>query len=238
MQTIVVLGTGTGIGKTYASTIIIDLLVGHFPGAVMGIKPVESGVQDPNQSDASILGAHSRPTQTPQHAFALNAPVSPHLAAELEGKDISVNAILTWVLGRASTIQTPSAAIDWLVLETAGGAFSPLNPTETNATLAAALDPSICILVAPDRLGVLHDLRATLIALEKVTRRPDLIVLDTPEVSDSSTGTNRKEIERLKIADIAGVVGRNTGFNHTDESRLLEHLRVRVSQAPSSKRPK
>ena len=236
MHTIVVLGTGTGVGKTYASTVIIDLLVGHFPGTVMGLKPVESGVLVADQSDASTLGAHSRPILMPQHAFALSAPVSPHLAAGLSGQEISVDAIVKWVNGRTSSSQpVESMSTDWLLIETAGGAFSPLNPIETNATLAHALDPALCVLVAPDRLGVLHDLSATLIALEKVTRRPDLIVLDTPEISDSSTGTNRKEIERLKIAEIAGLVGRNTGFNQTDESRFLERLRVRFSPARSSK---
>ena len=228
MHTIVVLGTGTGVGKTYASKVIIDLLVGHFPGTVVGLKPVESGVLDTDQSDASILATHSRPILTPQHAFALSAPLSPHLAAALEGREISVDAIVNWLRGRTSSYRSSGTSIDWLLVETAGGAFSPLNPIETNATLAEALDPSLCVLVAPDRLGVLHDLSATLIALENVTRRPDLIVLDTPDLSDSSTGTNRKEIERLKIAEIAGVVGRNSGFNHTDESRFLEHLRVRV----------
>ncbi len=235
MHTIVVLGTGTGVGKTYASKVIIDLLVGHFTGTVVGLKPVESGVLDTDQSDASILATHSRPIQTPQHAFALSAPLSPHLAAALEGREISVDAIVNWLRGRTSSYRSSGTSIDWLLVETAGGAFSPLNPIETNATLAEALDPSLCVLVAPDRLGVLHDLSATLIALENVTRRPDLIVLDTPDLPDSSTGTNRKEIERLKIAEIAGVVGRNSGFNHTDESRFLEHLRVRVSPVQSSK---
>jgi len=235
MQTIVVLGTGTGVGKTYTSAVIIDLLVGHFSGTVMGLKPVESGVLHPNQSDANVLASHSRPIVTPQHAFALSAPVSPHLAAGLEGREISVDVIVNWLYGRTSSSRSLGTTTDWLLVETAGGAFSPLNPTETNATLADALEPSLCVLVAPDRLGVLHDLSATLIALEKVTRRPDLIVLDTPDVSDASTGTNRKEIERLKIAEIAGVVGRNAGFNHTDEARFLEHLRVRASPVQSSK---
>jgi len=231
MHIIVVLGTGTGVGKTYASTVIINLLVGHFSGAVVGLKPVESGVLHPDQSDASTLAAHSRPALTPQHAFALSTPLSPHLAAALEGREISVDAIVNWLYGRASSSHSPGTSMDWLLVETAGGAFSPLNPIETNATLAEALDPCLCVLVAPDRLGVLHDLSATLIALEKVTRRPDLIVLDTPDVSDSSTGTNRKEIERLKIAEIVGVVGRNTGFNHADECRFLEHLtRPRLSR--------
>jgi len=236
MQTIVVLGTGTGIGKTYATSVIIDLLVGHYTGVVMGLKPVESGVLQPNHSDASILGIHSRPKLKPQHAFALSAPLSPHLAADLDGQEISVVAIVKWLngLSPSSRLAGPTST-DWLLIETAGGAFSPLNPIETNATLAQALDPALCILVAPDRLGVLHDLSTTLIAFEKVTRRPDLIVLNTPDESDSSTGTNRKEIERLGIAEIAGVVGRNSGFNHTDESRLLEYLRVRFSHAQSSK---
>lgn len=236
MHTIVVLGTGTEVGKTYTSAVIMDLLTGHFSGRVVGLKPVESGIVRPEQSDAANLASRSRPILTPNHAFALSAPLSPHLAARLDGYEISVDAIVNWVSGRSSG--APSASntdSDWLLVETAGGAFSPLNRTETNATLAQALDPSLCVLVAPDRLGVLHDLRATLIALEKVTRRPDLIVLDTPAVADSSTGTNREEIERLRIADIAGVVALNGRFNGADELRFIEHLRTHVASTQSNK---
>jgi len=230
MHTIVILGTGTGVGKTYVTSAILDLLTSQFSGTVMGLKPVESGISLQYRSDAAILALHSRPTLAPQHAFPLRAPLSPHLAAGLEQKEISVNAIVDWLHGRTSTIRSPNEPnVKWLVVETAGGVFSPLNPMETNASLAKALDPCLWVLVAPDRLGVLHDLTATLIALEKVARRPDIVLLDTPETSDSSTGTNRKEIERLQIAEITGVLPRNAGLNSADKLRFIERLKSQDS---------
>ena len=45
-----------------------------------------------------------------------------------------------------------------LVVELAGGLFSPLAPQLTNAEVIAALAPTFTFLVAPDRLGVLHDI--------------------------------------------------------------------------------
>jgi dethiobiotin synthetase len=56
-----------------------------------------------------------------------------------------------------------------------------------------AIEPSVTILVAPDRLGVLHDVTA---CARKV------IVLSAPRTPDASTGTNAAELESLGIAHV------------------------------------
>ncbi len=222
MRTIVVLGTGTDVGKTFVSRMLLELLTSAIEGPVLGLKPVESGVIDIARSDASVLASCSRPRLPPAHAFALAAPVSPHLAAQHEHTEISVAAAVDWAM--RTTVLAGQAEQSWMVLETAGGVFSPLNSRETNATLAAALDPAVWLLVAPDRLGVLHDLTATLKALEFVARKPDLVLLNAPATPDASTGSNRAEIERLGIAEVAGALGRNQGFTDADRACLLSRL--------------
>jgi dethiobiotin synthetase len=225
MRTLIVLGTGTDVGKTYASQTLIDLLTDQCTGPVIGLKPVESGVSADVQSDAAILASHSRPPLVPDHAFALKAPVSPHLAARLEEKNLSVARVVDWTRSIIARLQATGPEVNWLVVETAGGVFSPLNSTETNATLAAALDPALWLLLAPDRLGVLHELTATLKALELLARKPDLVLLNSPASPDASTGTNRAEIERLGIAEIAGVLPRNGRLPPSDQAKFLERLK-------------
>ena len=89
-----------------------------------------------------------------------------------------------------------------LVVETAGALLSPLAPGLTNLDLTAALEPDAVVLVAPDRLGVLHDVTAALFALHHL--EPGLpepvVALMAPAEADGSTGTNGEELQVLGIA--------------------------------------
>jgi dethiobiotin synthetase len=107
----------------------------------------------------------------------------------------------------------------WLLVETAGGVLSPLTPRTSNLDLANALSPAIWVLVAPDALGVLHDVRATLLAMRQLAREPDFVVLSASRARDASTGTNADELARLRIADPVSVLSR--GVRHR---RALAHL--------------
>jgi hypothetical protein len=86
------------------------------------------------------------------------------------------------------------------LLESAGGVFSPLTRNETNLDLALLLEPALWLLVAPDALGVLHDLSTTLCAMRARARAPDVIVLSAARAIDESTGGNLEEATELGIA--------------------------------------
>jgi dethiobiotin synthetase len=86
------------------------------------------------------------------------------------------------------------------VIETAGGLFSPLGHGATNFELMQALRPDAVILVAPDRLGVLHDLTTTLSLAASRGGPPLGVVLSAPARRDASTGSNATEMAALGIA--------------------------------------
>jgi dethiobiotin synthetase len=88
----------------------------------------------------------------------------------------------------------------WSVLESAGALFSPLSALATNFDLALALEPAHWILVAPDALGVLHDVRVTWEACARRGRPPDHLLLCASRPPDLSTGTNAEELRSLGIA--------------------------------------
>jgi dethiobiotin synthetase len=125
--------------------------------------------------------------------------VSPHLAARRAGADVDFAAIEGWVETHAAPV---------VVLETAGALFSPIAARRTNLDLTLALDPSAVLLVAPDRLGVLHDLAATLGLAAARGFRIDAVVLSAPEHPDASTGHNAAELELLGIANPLAVFPR------------------------------
>lgn len=233
MPSIIVLGTGTGIGKTYATCQIAKLLTGPEANkGVLALKPIETGLQDLQNSDAALLARASSSNVAVEHAYAFERPVSPHLAARSRGIEIEIPTVVCWI---ASLCQRYNASMqnpaiddhqtgDWVLIESAGGAFSPINDDHTNLDLAIALEPAIWVLVGADRLGVLHDMRATLLAMVRMARMPDIILLDAPPVADASTGTNRDELERLGWAKVTGQLDWNGGFRENDRAKILERL--------------
>ena len=76
-----------------------------------------------------------------------------------------------------------------LIVEGAGGLLSPLGEDFDSRDLATALRATP-ILVAPNRLGAVHQVRAALSALPKVFRRRAVVVLSNPPRLDAATRQN------------------------------------------------
>lgn len=191
---IVVLGTGTDVGKTYLGARLCEAL--RAQGVrVLGLKPIESGVSasDKSAGDAATLRAAAGLGAFPLYAFV--EAIGPHLAARRAHTSIQLERVLGYVEAQERA-HAPTVS----VIETAGGVFSPLDERLTNADLAAALRPDVVILVAPDRLGVLHDVGATLRALGAV--HVDLLVISETQTVDASTGSNRAEIEQVVLPQL------------------------------------
>ena len=204
---VVILGTGTDVGKTYFTECLARSLAQQT--SALALKPVESGVVDGNAGDAGriALAAGHEARLSP---WRFTRPVSPHLAARDEGATLEVAAIARWV-----DDEERRASRSITLIETAGGAFSPLGHRLTNLDLALGLAPALWLLVAPDSLGVLHDLTATLRAMP---RPPDAIVLSCARREDESTASNASELQRLGICEV------------------LERLAKGASEAPATSR--
>jgi dethiobiotin synthetase len=186
---------------------------------VVALKPVETGFGRGDSDAERLASALYVPVMPPLYAF--EPAISPHLAAARVGVSIEVGAIVDWVLAKESLYDTTSHVMHISIVETAGGVLSPLSPSKTNLDLARALEPALWLLVAPDALGVLHDLRATLLALDHVGRRPDHVILSAARGVDESTGSNAAELAALGIAEPIAVFG-PSGVEGLD--RLVERL--------------
>lgn len=190
---ILVAGTGTGIGKTHFATALVRRL-GSTSERVAGRKPIESGVPHGVAGDADLLAAAGTVPMASPPPFLLPDPVSPHLAARRAGRTIDVDVAARWCVDSA-----PGA--EHLVVETAGGLLSPLGRDATNLDLALRVAPDGMVLVAPDRLGALHEIRSVQLALQldvlggagELWRRT-LVVLMAPATPDASTGSNAAEL--------------------------------------------
>ncbi len=200
---IAVAGTGTEIGKTHITSALAHELKGR---GGLALKPVESGGVADAEALSVACGVHNLP------AVALGEPISPHLAARREGRQIDMAELAAWVSAREA-----AAACSTTLVETAGGLFSPLAPGCTNATLVGVLEPDVLLLVAPDRLGVLHDVTATLLAWGQRDAPRVVVAMSAPEHGDAATSSNAAELATLGIAEVAAIFPR---ASHDDEGTV------------------
>jgi len=218
---VVILGTGTDVGKTYVTACLARGLRQRGCDSVLALKPIESGVAAGEAGDAGVI-ADAAGHQVVLSPWRFPAAVSPHLAARRENVALSCEAPTAWV--RTAEAEHLSQVC---LVELAGGAFSPLGVGITNVDLALALEPSVWLLVASDSLGVLHDVSATLRALP---RAPDAVLLSAARTPDPSSGTNAGELGRLGIVDVLEVVSRGAVSCFTAAEWLLRHPTYKSAQ--------
>lgn len=202
---IVLLGTGTNVGKTYVGAALAAALQTLAPRRrVLALKPVETGVTNGVAADACTLerAAPAAGYPSPHPLYAFEPPISPHLAALHVNQIIDVDRVVAWARG----VEHPDTIC---LLETAGGAFSPLSESRANIDLALALEPAVWVLVVPDALGALHDTRATLLAMRHTARAPDHVVVSAAREADATTGSTAQELTRLGIAQPTAVFRRD-----------------------------
>ena len=145
-----VTGTDTGVGKTAVAVAIIRDLVaaGHRVGVY---KPAASGVVagDP-ASDAALLHAAAGRPDLPQEAVCpqiFAAPIAPPDAARAEGRTVDEGLLRTG-------LERCRLGSDVVVVEGAGGLFSPLGDATSGADLAREFGLPLVIVDAA-RLGLI-----------------------------------------------------------------------------------
>lgn len=105
-------GISTDVGKTIASSIIVEALQADY------WKPIQAGDLDNSDSHKIKRYISNDKTVIHENSFKLNTPASPHLAAELDGITIDLK-----------NIEEPKTK-NHLVIEGAGGVFVPINDTD------------------------------------------------------------------------------------------------------------
>ncbi|MDR7047734.1 dethiobiotin synthetase [Duganella sp. 3397] len=157
-----VTGTDTEIGKTLVSSAMLHALVQAGVRAC-GMKPVAAGAElrdgvwhnDDCDQLAAAGNVHLLPSITTP--FLLREPAAPHIAAALEGVEISPVPIL------AAYVEI-NAASDAVVVEGVGGFRVPLNDEFDTADLAEQLDLPV-VLVVGLRLGCISHALLTVEAI-------------------------------------------------------------------------
>ena len=231
-----IVGTDTGVGKTYVATRIVAALVRQ--GLRVGVyKPAASGCQKMGRrvvsTDALALWKAAGKPGTldavcPQRFFA---PLAPHLAARQERKQID-----STLLHRGLAYWQRRS--DVIIVEGAGGLMSPVGEREYVADLAADFGYPL-ILVAPNRIGTINSTLVTLIAaaaLQKPLYVAGIVLSDVlpPASGDPSVLSNRMELEtRCSVPVLAQL-----GFESTQFDQPVNWFGLARPGAISAKTPK
>ena len=112
-------GTDTGIGKTVVAAALMhryrkELKLRYW-------KPIQTGIEQDNDTAVVRTLGHCADDEILDEGVRLKHPLSPHLAAKLSGKRITVDKVYLTL-----TAQTDQK-VSWII-EGAGGALVPTQP--------------------------------------------------------------------------------------------------------------
>jgi dethiobiotin synthetase len=113
MKTYFITGISTEVGKTVAAAIVTEALEADY------WKPVQAGELDNSDTHKVKRFISNKKTVFHQNSYALETPMSPHAAAEIDGITINLKNI------------TAPKTDNNLVIEGAGGLLVPLNNSDT-----------------------------------------------------------------------------------------------------------
>lgn len=148
MRKIFITGIGTEVGKTLVSAIVVEALNADY------WKPIQAGELDYSDADKVKELISNNDSVIFGNSYALNTPMSPHAAAEIDGITIDID-----------TISAPETSKD-LVIEGAGGLLVPLNESQT--ILDIIEDDYDIIVVSRHYLGSINH---TLLTIEMLKQR-------------------------------------------------------------------
>ena len=198
MRGIFVTGTDTGVGKTVLAGAITAAL--RVRGVrVAASKPVLSGLDEASPADPpdhELLAAAAGTDPQVVAPVRFGPPVSPHLAAELAGTELTVDGLLTGVRAAA-------AGAEALVVEGVGGLLVPLGEGASVRDLAAALGLPVVVAARPG-LGTISHTLLTLEAARAAGLDVRAVVLTPwPEEPSAMERSNRDTIARLGEVEVA-----------------------------------
>lgn len=202
---IFITATGTDIGKTYICGLLVKQLRKN--GLNCGYyKPVLSGAIENNgkiiagdaQHVSDTAGLKGNPLEKVSYIF--KPAVSPHLAAEIEGRPISLDKII-------KDYKIMEDKNEFTVVEGAGGIICPLNLDKNLFIydIPKALDLSILI-VADAGLGTINNTYLTVEFIKQLGLNIKGIILNNYNPKDFMHIDNKKVIEQISGIKVIGTV--------------------------------
>ena len=209
-KNIFITATGTDIGKTYVSALIIKkmreagLNCGYF-------KPVLSGVVEKDgklkESDCNFVVNTAKIPTTADDCVVYwwREAVSPHLAAKRAGEDINIDKII-------QAFNKKQKEYDYLLIEGAGGITCPLRLENGEKFLLADLINKLntdVIVVADGGLGTINSILLTAEYAKQRNINIQGIILNNYDPDNFMHQDNLKQVEYLTGLKVIATVQKN-----------------------------
>ena len=219
-KNIFITATGTDIGKTYVSALIVKKMresgfdCGYF-------KPVLSGVVEKDgklvESDCNyVVNTAKIPTSADDCvAYWWKEAVSPHLAAKRAGMEIDINHI-------KSEFTKKNKEYDYLLIEGAGGITCPLRLENGEKYILKDLIKELqapIVIVADGGLGTINSTLLTVEYAKANGIKVAGIILNNYNTDSFMQQDNLKQVEYLTGVKVVATVGKNQ-----NEITLLKDL--------------
>ncbi len=224
-KSIFVTATGTDIGKTYISGLIVKKMrefgfnCGYFKPVLSGLVKDSKGNYIPEDCNHVIKtsGLNIEPMDCLSYAF--KDAVSPHLASDRAGIKIDVNKILC-------DYKNLSKNYEYMVIEGAGGITCPIIINDSKTYLMSDLIKDMnqnVIIIADGGLGTINSVLTTVEYINNRNIPIKGIVLNNYDKTDFMHKNNYSMIEKLTNIEIIGTVAKNC-TNFDIEKNKLEGL--------------
>ena len=188
MKTYFITGISTEVGKTVAAAIVTEALQADY------WKPIQAGDLDNSDTHKVKRYISNKKTVFHDNAFALNTPMSPHAAAEIDGITINLKDIVA------------PKTDNHLVVEGAGGLLVPLNDTDTILDL---IQPNYkVIVVSRHYLGSINHTLLTVNLLQEKGFEVSIIF------SGDEHKTTETIIKKMTNVDVIGRIDEEPYFDN------------------------
>ena len=208
-KAIFITATGTDVGKTYISALIVKKLrelgynCGYFKPALSGAIE-KDGKLIPGDCDFVLKTAGINANPMDYVSYVYKTAVSPHLASEIENKPIKIEKI-------KSDFEKIKKEFDYLVVEGAGGIVCPFNLREQKLLLPdiiKELDLDILV-VASASLGTINSTVLTIEYAKQQGINVKGIILNNYDENDFMQKDNKIQVENLTDANVVATVKSN-----------------------------
>jgi len=173
MKGLFISGSGTNVGKTFIASRIIKILNSKFN--VVARKPIESDCRKTSDGltpkDSILL---NNACETPE---AIDTVCRFKFEACVSGEKASLDRGITVTLDDLVEASKPTHQNDFVVIEGAGGLYSPIAKQLLNSDLAKALNLPL-VLVIKDELGAVNQALLCLQAAKNEKLKVLMIVLN------------------------------------------------------------
>ena len=227
-------GTDTDVGKTCVTAALLRAFLDADHQA-LAIKPVQSGCLESTHGlraeDVEVYARFSAPhfpNGYPEACCRKYIPAcSPHLAAEMAGESVNMDAL-------ANEVRKLATSQELVLVEGAGGAAVPLGNGQTMLNLMQQLDLPV-IIVADNKLGVINHALMTI----EMVRGHGLTVAGVVMTNTSAPTTDDEHLRRNNVETIAswGDVPILADIPHIDgtdfDTIFIQHMTAALGALPT-----